>query len=148
VKAGPFQRGETPWRAQAQESYALTTGLNRRLGVADSRVEQNPEGGGAPGASSSTHLDSTVLRGRRRTAGGEVGGAVQTTRGYRRRRRRTAAREEQGSEGRNPMSGSGMKQGRQARGGSKRQEVEKTWRRRRSGEANPATMPLLRAGRR
>jgi hypothetical protein len=32
-----------------------------------------------------------------------------------------------------------MKQGRQARGGSRRQEVEKTWRRRRSGEVNPAT---------
>jgi hypothetical protein len=37
------------------------------------------------------------------------------------------------------MSGSGMKQGQQARGGRTRQEVEKTWRRRRSGEANPAT---------
>jgi len=48
----------------------------------------------------------------------------------------------------NPMSGSGMKQGRQARGGTKRQEVEKTWRRRQSGEASPPTRPLPRAGRR
>jgi hypothetical protein len=46
--------------------------------------------------------------------------------GIRRRRRRTATREEQSSGGRNPMSGSGMKQGRQARGGSRRREVEKT----------------------
>jgi hypothetical protein len=30
------------------------------------------------------------------------------------------------SEGYNPMSGSGMKQGQQARGGAKRREVEKT----------------------
>jgi hypothetical protein len=56
----------------------------------------------------------------------------------RRRRRRTAARKEQSSEGRNPMSGCGMKQGHQARGGSRRQEVEKTWRRRRFGEASRA----------
>lgn len=37
----------------------------------------------------------------------------------------------------NPMSGTGMKQGRQTRGGRRRQEVAKTWRRRRSGEASP-----------
>jgi hypothetical protein len=50
-----------------------------------------------------------------------------TPRGDRRRRRRTATRWEKSSEGRNPMSGSGMKQGRQARGGfKKRREVEKT----------------------
>jgi hypothetical protein len=40
-----------------------------------------------------------------------------TTRGERRRRRRPPAREEQSSEGCNPRSGSGTKQGREARGG-------------------------------
>jgi hypothetical protein len=42
---------------------------------------------------------------------------VQTSGGQRRRRRRTAVREEQSSEGHNPMSGCGTKQGRQARSG-------------------------------
>jgi len=37
----------------------------------------------------------------------------------------------------NPRSGSGMKEDRQALGGWKRQEVAKTWRRRRSGLDNP-----------
>jgi hypothetical protein len=37
----------------------------------------------------------------------------------------------------NPKSGSGMEQGRSARGGSRRQEVEKTWRRRRTGKGEP-----------
>jgi hypothetical protein len=41
-----------------------------------------------------------------------------------------------------------MKQGRQARGGRRRQEVAKACRRRRPGEASPSMMPLPRAGRR
>jgi hypothetical protein len=41
------------------------------------------------------------------------------------------------------MSGSGMKQGQQVRCGSKRQEVAKTWRRRRGGCGKPVSfMPL------
>jgi len=39
----------------------------------------------------------------------------------------------------NPMSGSGMKQGRQAWGGSRRQEVETTWRRKRLGVGSPGS---------
>jgi hypothetical protein len=39
-------RGGEPWRAQAQGSYVLGSGLNRRLEVADSRVEKSPEGEG------------------------------------------------------------------------------------------------------
>jgi hypothetical protein len=40
-----------------------------------------------------------------------------------------------------------MKQGQQARGGSRRQEVEKTWRRRRLGRGRPGQwMPLSRVG--
>lgn len=58
----------------------------------DSRAEQDPEG------EDGLRIDPTP-------------------RGERRRRRRTAAREEQGFEGYNPRSGSGLKYGRQARGG-------------------------------
>jgi hypothetical protein len=57
---------------------------------------------------------------------GTAPGFIQRQEGSRRPRWRTAPREEESSEGRNPMSGSGMKQGRQARGGSKRREVVKT----------------------
>jgi hypothetical protein len=72
-----------------------------------------------------------------------------TSRGDRRRKRRTATRQEQSSEGCNPMSGSGMKQGRQARGGSKGVERSRkpegasgrVW------KARPTKL-LLRAGRR
>jgi len=49
VKAVPPQRGRTPWRAEAHESHALDADLNRLRSVADSRVEQDPEGGDAPG---------------------------------------------------------------------------------------------------
>jgi hypothetical protein len=40
--------GEYPGEAKAQESYALCFSLNRWFEVADSRMEQNPEGGAAP----------------------------------------------------------------------------------------------------
>jgi hypothetical protein len=73
VKAGPFQRGRTPWRAEAQESHALAVGLIRRLWVADSRVEQNPEGEGAPGASPSTRSDSAASAGGLGRAGRSAG---------------------------------------------------------------------------
>jgi hypothetical protein len=49
-----------------------------------------------------------------------------TSRGHRRQRWCTAAREEEGSEGLNPKSGSGLKYDQQAWGGQRRQEVEKT----------------------
>jgi hypothetical protein len=47
AKTGPLQREGVPWRAKAQESYVLRPGLNNRTEVADSRVEQTPEGGKA-----------------------------------------------------------------------------------------------------
>jgi hypothetical protein len=53
-------------------------------------------------------------------------GIIQRQEGRRRQRWRTAPREEESSVGRNPRSGFGTKQGRQARGGSKRREVAKT----------------------
>jgi hypothetical protein len=46
------------------------------------------------------------------------------------------------------MSGSGMKQGRQALGGAKRQEAEKAWRRMQSGLGSPPIKPLSGAGKR
>jgi hypothetical protein len=45
---------QSPGGCEAQESYVLVAGLNRRWWVADSRAEQSPEGGGAPGPASET----------------------------------------------------------------------------------------------
>jgi hypothetical protein len=53
----------------------------------------------------------------------EISGS--TARGERRSRGRTALRVEIGLEGWNPMSGTGMKQGRQGTGGSRPREREK-----------------------
>jgi hypothetical protein len=126
---GNTLEGEKPRRATRSIS-AQTAGVE----VADSRAEQSPEGDVVVSARIGTLGRPS---GRARGAPGRNPRDAETTRGQRRRRRRTAAREEKSSEGRNPMSGSGTKQGRQIRCGPKRQEVEKTWRRRRSGEANP-----------
>jgi hypothetical protein len=46
--------GESPGGCEAQESYVLVAGLNSQWRVADFRVEQSPEGGGAPGPVSET----------------------------------------------------------------------------------------------
>jgi hypothetical protein len=80
VKAVPFQRGREPWRAKAQESHALASGLTRRVRVADSRVEQGPEGGGGfaghPTCSSRTQRLRWVLG-----SGGLARGAAQRQEG-------------------------------------------------------------------
>jgi hypothetical protein len=54
VKAVPFRRGGTPWRGESPGELRAWVGLNNRPGVADSRVEQSPEGEGAPGPVSET----------------------------------------------------------------------------------------------
>jgi hypothetical protein len=81
-------------------------GSARREGVSALERRARPTGG------------STRTSVRRRAARRRDGfGKGPTPRGDRHRERCTATRQEQSSEGCNPMSGSGMKQGRQARGG-------------------------------
>jgi hypothetical protein len=93
-------------------------GLNRRRQVADSRVERNPEGGDAIGARPFCSATGPSASADGAVRGGRVDVELPDVKRVRGRRRRcTAAREEQRSEGRNPMSGSGMRQGQQARGG-------------------------------
>jgi hypothetical protein len=47
VKAGPLSRGGEPWRVKSPGELRASVCLNSRRGVADSRVEQTPEGGEA-----------------------------------------------------------------------------------------------------
>jgi len=93
VKAGSSQRAGEPWREKGPGELRAESRPNPLSSVADSRVEQNPEDGGA--------CDGRL----KRQEGNGAGNGV-------RLRGRNKALEG------DPKSGSGMKQGRQARGGS------------------------------
>jgi hypothetical protein len=104
-----------------------TMDLNRRSWCSDSRVEQGPGGErlrdwltGWLGCGAQAQAARLFCGSSRRRP---------TTRGQGRRRRRTAAREEQGSEVRTPRED--LVRNRASRYGAafRRQEVEKTWRR-------------------
>jgi hypothetical protein len=68
---------------------------------------------------------------------GDGAGTIQRHEGNGNRQRSPARREEKGSEGRNPMSATGMKQGRQAHGGSRRREVMQNLRAQAVGRGKP-----------
>jgi hypothetical protein len=118
-------------RAFRRSVLSVVVGGTARFGVRRSRRPLSEQAGRFGGRGASALLESEGRFGGWRPGavgfGGRFGGrrarrgsvqrARPTARGERRRRRRTAAREEQSSEGHNPLSGSGMKQGRQARGG-------------------------------
>jgi len=115
VKAvGDSNEGESPGGSKAQESHVPRGGLNHRYGEADFRVEQSPEGEGCPDGLAKNGGRSVLARGGGRERRVNKGSA--TTGGQRRRTTANGYAEGKSSEGMNPKSGSGMKQGRQAMG--------------------------------
>jgi len=119
-------------RQEPQESHELRMRLNTVREETDSSEARSPEDGPPTGhrvlTAGERHGTTRKVPGRAR--GKRSGG------GERRKVRRAAGTERchgraggKHSEGDNPMSASGMKQGRRVGGGARRQEGEKPWRR-------------------
>jgi hypothetical protein len=70
AKVEPMSRGEKPWRVESPGELRASGGLNSRRGVADSRAEQTPEGGGV-----SAGLFDPVKSGLRAAGSHRFGGA-------------------------------------------------------------------------
>jgi hypothetical protein len=85
AKAGPFQRGGEPWRGERPRRATHRLRSKPLMSVADSRVEQDPEGGGC--FAGLTDAGSLLLaqgpgpRDGGARVGGEVGGVPNVTRG-------------------------------------------------------------------
>ena len=110
--------GEDPGGDEAQESYVPGVGLNPRVCVADSRVEQSPEVEGREGSLQKCFGGRgrvSAWRWRRKWPGEGEHGATAGGKG----RRTTAGRCTGGGKlcRANPKSGSGMKQGQQVGAG-------------------------------